>query len=399
MTVFVFSNNASTTLAGPIATSATSLSLAAGTGVLFPNPGVGQQFSMTLVSQTDSNVREIVYCTARNIDTCTVVRGQEGTSPAAFIAGDAVNNWLTAGQMAAMTQSTQLQQQTGNYAVDTGTANNIIIALNPAPASLAQLTGAPLWVKVAAQNGGTTTLTVNTLSATVVQNIDGTNLNPQQVLAGGIAEIVYNGSVFQLLTFDPLASANTWAQTQTFPNISSTVGTVGGVVFSGSGLVTSSDIVSGVGTIGNVVMSGNGSLSAPGNITSTAAKLRAYEGAYNSGDVNCAVILQDFLLSTNGGAFFYRLPNGFVIQGNTATNTTGADFITFPDPFPNACLQVIAMEGAPGGWNNGANPTIFGVQQISATNFALYVTAWSGGGANAWALRGNITYRYIAVGY
>ena len=156
MTVFVFSNNALTTLAGPIATSATSLSLAAGTGVLFPNPGVGQQFSMTLVSQTDSNVREIVYCTARNIDTCTVVRGQEGTSPAAFIAGDAVNNWLTAGQMAAMTQSTQLQQQTGNYAVDTGTANNIIIALNPAPASLAQLTGAPLRVKVAAQNGGTT---------------------------------------------------------------------------------------------------------------------------------------------------------------------------------------------------------------------------------------------------
>lgn len=396
MTVFVFANNASTTLAGPIATSATSLSLAAGTGGLFPNPGVGQQFSMTLVSQTDSNVREIVYCTARNIDTCTVIRGQENTSPAAFIAGDAVNNWLTAGQMAAMTQSTQLQQQTGNYAIDTGTANNIIIALNPAPASLAQLTGAPLRIKVAAQNGGTTTLTVNTLSATVVQNIDGTNLNPQQVLAGGIAEIVYNGSVFQLLTFDPLASANTWGQTQTFPNIVSSIGTVGGVVFSGAGQVTSNNIVSGIGSIGTVVMPGNGSLSAPGNITSTTAKLRAYEGAFNSGDPNCATILQDFVISANSLAGVLQLPNGYLIQTNTIVNTTGADFINFPVPFVNACFNVIACEGAPTGWSNGAFPTIFGTQQYSLTNFALYVSAWTGTG---WALKGSVTTRFVAFGY
>ena len=43
MSVFLFSNDASSTLAGPITSSATSVTLAAGTGALFPDPGVNQQ--------------------------------------------------------------------------------------------------------------------------------------------------------------------------------------------------------------------------------------------------------------------------------------------------------------------------------------------------------------------
>src|ERR1700761_6400066 len=120
MTQFLYANNAATTLAGPIASTATSLNLAAGPGALFPNPGPGQQFTLTLTSAANNNQTEITYCTGRTGDTCTVVRGQEGTTPRAFIAGDLADNDLTAGACAALVQVSQLQQQATNYAVDTG---------------------------------------------------------------------------------------------------------------------------------------------------------------------------------------------------------------------------------------------------------------------------------------
>ena len=44
----LFSNNATTTLAGTLNTSATSVSVATGTGTLFPNPGSGQYFILSL---------------------------------------------------------------------------------------------------------------------------------------------------------------------------------------------------------------------------------------------------------------------------------------------------------------------------------------------------------------
>jgi hypothetical protein len=108
LSVFIFSNNASSTLAAPITAGATSITLAAGTGSRFPNPSAGQEFALTLTDAATGTVIEITYCTARSGDVLTVVRGQEGTSAAAFIAGDLSANLLTAGQAAAFLQSTQL---------------------------------------------------------------------------------------------------------------------------------------------------------------------------------------------------------------------------------------------------------------------------------------------------
>ena len=128
-------------------------------------------------------------------------------------------------------------------------------------------------------------------------------------------------------------------------------------------------------------------------------KIRATTGAYLSADLNCCTILNDFNLQVSGGNgeyFYNRDPNGAIIQAFVGTNTTGADFITFPNAFPTACSQVIVFEGAPVGWGGGAGPTVFGAQQLSASNFALYVTAWNG---SSWTLSGSVTYRYIAVGY
>lgn len=93
----IWANNALTTLASNITTSQTTIALTSGSGALFPNPGAGQFFPITLISATNNAVFEIVYCTARSGDTCTVIRAQEATTGKAFNAGDLAQNLITAG--------------------------------------------------------------------------------------------------------------------------------------------------------------------------------------------------------------------------------------------------------------------------------------------------------------
>ena len=109
MAIFLFANDANTTLAAPITNTALSLTVASGTGALFPNPSAGQQFALTMVDASTGEETEIMYSTARSGDTFTVIRGQEGTIAQAWIAGDLVGNFWTAGQAAAMQQSGALQ--------------------------------------------------------------------------------------------------------------------------------------------------------------------------------------------------------------------------------------------------------------------------------------------------
>lgn len=77
MTTPKFTNNATTTITDRISNTDTSLTVATGTGTLFPTLGVGDYFKATL--QDTNNNFEIVRVTARADDTMTVVRGQDGT--------------------------------------------------------------------------------------------------------------------------------------------------------------------------------------------------------------------------------------------------------------------------------------------------------------------------------
>lgn len=148
MTIFLFANNANTTLAGAINSTATSCALAPGTGALFPNPSAGQQFAMTFVDAATGLQTEIVYCTARSGDTCTIVRGQEGTVAQSWVANDIAANLLTAGTMNALIQSVQLnpvRQVTGSGAFAINTADGSVglnRSVSPAPSSATLPSGA-----------------------------------------------------------------------------------------------------------------------------------------------------------------------------------------------------------------------------------------------------------------
>lgn len=102
---FLFKNLATTTLASPITNTATSLTVAAGTGSLFPSPTAGQQFALDLNDAATGQIHEIVYVTAVSGDTFTVVRGQEGTSALSWLAGDYAVNKVTAGTLASFAQT------------------------------------------------------------------------------------------------------------------------------------------------------------------------------------------------------------------------------------------------------------------------------------------------------
>ena len=89
-----FANNAHSTLASGINTSATSITVASGHGARFPSLAGSEFFFATLIDS--SNNLEIVKVTARSTDVLTVTRAQESTSAASFSSGDRIELRITA---------------------------------------------------------------------------------------------------------------------------------------------------------------------------------------------------------------------------------------------------------------------------------------------------------------
>lgn len=98
MALQLFTNNAASTLASGITSGATSLTVQAGDGALFPNPS-GSDFFLAYLENPSASKREIVKCTSRSGDVLTIVRAQEGTTAQAFDSGDKVELRLTKGTL------------------------------------------------------------------------------------------------------------------------------------------------------------------------------------------------------------------------------------------------------------------------------------------------------------
>ena len=107
-TEYLFSNNATTTLAQSVSATATVLNVASGDGSLFPSPASGQAFAVTLVDAATGLTNEICYCTSRSGDQLTVIRGREGTNAIAWAAGDTCANYITADVMESWLQESDL---------------------------------------------------------------------------------------------------------------------------------------------------------------------------------------------------------------------------------------------------------------------------------------------------
>ena len=103
MPVQLFTNNAGSTVASSVSSVATTITVAAGQGALFPSPTGGDYFILTLTQGSGGETSwEIVKCTSRSVDVLTVVRAQEGTVAAAWAVGDKTELRLTAVSLSAI---------------------------------------------------------------------------------------------------------------------------------------------------------------------------------------------------------------------------------------------------------------------------------------------------------
>jgi hypothetical protein len=89
-----FTNNGASTLAIGISATATSITVQADSGALFPTLSAGDYFYATLANV--ANELEIVRVTGRSVDTLIVQRGQEGTTARAYSAGARIEARITA---------------------------------------------------------------------------------------------------------------------------------------------------------------------------------------------------------------------------------------------------------------------------------------------------------------
>ena len=89
-----------------------------------------------------------------------------------------------------------------NYVLDTGAANAYVVTFG-AGISVAYQAGLRIVFKAGASNTTASNINVNTLGAQLIVNKDGSALVANQIVAGGLATIIYNGTNFELVTPNP----------------------------------------------------------------------------------------------------------------------------------------------------------------------------------------------------
>jgi hypothetical protein len=110
--------------------------------------------------------------------------------------------------------STDFVKQSGaqTYAADGGASDSYAITLSPAPGSYT--TGMVLQFKANTANTGAATLNVNSLGAKTIKKQKDQDLGNNDIKAGSIVEVVYDGTNFQML--NPTAVATTAIDYQVF---------------------------------------------------------------------------------------------------------------------------------------------------------------------------------------
>ena len=307
MSLYQFTNNANTTLGSAISSGATTITVATGTGILFPTLGTGQYFTATLFAAGSSTglPNEIVRVTARTGDTMTVLRGQEGTTAQSWNVGDSFSNFITAGLLNNLVGLNDVQSQVGNSAVDAGFTNAGVVTLSPAITSLASILYSPIRVlKINTANTGAYTLNVNGLGAKSVLS-NGAALLNNQLAASTVYEVSWNGTNFDLL---------------------------------------SSLAVLGTNSVSNSILSQMASKTVKGNLTGSTA---------NASDVPVSSLLSSlgfgaYSLAASG---YYIFPNGLILQwGQNRGTYSGNGYVitqTFPTTFPNTLLAMAAIPYTP----------------------------------------------------
>ena len=372
----LFTNNAATTIAAPISSGATTVSVAAGTGVHFPVPGSGQYFRATFVKSGDSTIFEIVKVTAAAGDTFTIVRAQEATSARSWSTGDSFTLLPTAADLSEFTQADDLQLAAGGYAADTGSTNAYAVTLTPAVST--HVTGMPIRWKAAHTNTSVSTFNDGAGSA-ALRLADGTDLAAGNIVAGGLYVATWDGTKFQ---FSPLENFNFLqvagqvanaqvplsAVQQYQANLSIAWGQLTGTKNADAVQGATPSITNTANSL--VQRDGAGQIESP-SLSGVPTAPTAAAGTATTQLATTAFVTQAYAPLQSG---YQVLPSGVILEwgsvhiGDVVSPTSGTVF--FPLSFPSACFTVYttSLDNNAGNVGNGItfNTNVFGLPSQSS---------------------------------
>jgi hypothetical protein len=414
-------NLAASTLASNISNVATTCTVAAGEGAFFPSPSATQFFAITFVDASTGTIREIAYCTSRTGDVLTIVRGQEGTSAVGWSAGDKVQNLFTAGSFENLVQPPQLQSQAGNYAVDSGSANAIVVTLAPVPA--AYVSGLPVRVtKIASPNTTAVTINVNGLGVKAIVHLDGTALVSGDLPASSTFEVVYDGTNFVLqgTVSTGITSAQLQSQAGNYavqsPDSGNTIAIALSPVPANLAALLGAPIritksatantggctlnVNGLGAL--TIKYANGGTLQAGDLPGAGEFEVIYDGTqFVMLSLTGSTQIFNFLGSTSvGTSGFFHIGTLLIQWGQVSVSPSGTFFnqaFTFPASFSTACFVVIGNSqnlhdnGSPG--SSGSEDVVI-FYNLSTTGATLRIDSNVGN-----TLAGTHTIMYIAIGH
>lgn len=443
----LFTNKGRSVLAGPITNTATTINLASGGGAEFPDPNSGEYFKLTLVDAATQQLKEIVHVTARSGDALTVIRGQEDTTALPWLAGDFARAFVTAGALAAFEQSALSAKSWFIGDDESGSANAAIVA-STLPALIPLAEGQVYFVtKSNEANTGPVTLKMGAASVKNVVYIDGSNLAPGDWPASAPAMLYYTGGVF--LFYGPNNDKTRYvATTGTADALVATPGSAVAALYAGleinvlvagSGNTTTSPTINVSGRGAKAIKRANGGDPLVGEVkglvpliydgtnfrinwpqlsngrgiamtpdgpdldfmllpertavvgTDRIALRDASNGYHRATVANIVGKAFTGVLSTSPSGYVI-FPNGLILQWTIFSGNGHGPFnVTLPIAFPNAMLNVIAVDTAnqdgPGSacYSYGVEPIYAAVSQVE-----LYSSA---GGSNPWHTH------LLAIGY
>ena len=202
----LFCNNGTTTVAGSINNTDTTLRVAANDGTLFPQPTGGDYFVATFYKNDTSELNEIVHCTARNGDALTIVRAQEGTQAQLWNPGDSFCALITAAALNHFLQQPDGLNTSELYdGTDVGVANHINVpAVVPAAAAGPQ-NGMAVVITVNAPNNGPVDVVMLGLAALPLVDGLGRPLQGGELVLGQrILVVNTSNAAYQMMNFEPL---------------------------------------------------------------------------------------------------------------------------------------------------------------------------------------------------
>jgi hypothetical protein len=194
-----------TTLASGISNSATTMTVATGTGSALLG-GVtlapGNIDIFTVAIEPDTQSEEIVFVTAVSSDTLTIVRQQAGTSAIAHSGGATIKHVLTSSDLnafeAGLNETIPLNTQTGTtYTIAATDAGDLVTLTNSSPITLTVPTNATIPFAIGTQvtiaQGGVGKVTVAAAVGVTINAADGYLNLRTQWSTGTLVKVATNG--------------------------------------------------------------------------------------------------------------------------------------------------------------------------------------------------------------